>query len=111
MAITPLRDKSSHTKPIRRIFSSRSSLLNPSPLERCVRTTSPSRTSTFAPIERRRSSSSFEIVLFPAPDMPVNHRVKPLCTPYFPVRGEMDTALLGGVAFPPPAPGAHKGFT
>ena len=64
---------------MRRMFSSRSSFPNPSPLERCVRTTSPSRTSTLAPRARSRSASRPESVLLPAPDIPVNHNVHPLC--------------------------------
>src|ERR1035438_3626540 len=79
MAITEFLDKSSQTKPIRRMFSSRSSLLNPRPFERWVRTTSPSRTSTLAPVPRRRSARRCEMVLLPAPDIPVNQTVNPLC--------------------------------
>src|SRR6266545_4589768 len=79
MAMTPLRESSSHTNPIRRILVSRSSLLKPSPLERFVLTTSPSSSSTLAPAARSRRSIISEMVLFPAPDRPVNHSVKPLC--------------------------------
>src|ERR1035438_1616968 len=79
MAITPLRASNSQTKPMRRMFSSRSSLLKPSPFDRWVRTTSPSSTSTRAPNWRSCNSSSREMVLLPAPLMPVNHNVKPLC--------------------------------
>src|SRR5450432_1435408 len=107
MAMTPLRERSWQTKPMRRIFSSRSSLLKPKPLERLVRTTSPSSTSTLAFRRRSRSTSSFEMVLLPAPDMPVNQRVNPLCMPgYRSIGGEMDAAFLLGVFFPPPAAGA-----
>src|ERR1700677_4838376 len=77
MAITPLRESSSQTNPMRRIFSSRSSLLKPRPLERYVRTTSPSSTSTLAPQSRNLCSRSFAVVLLPAPDIPVSHTVNP----------------------------------
>src|SRR3989338_8287114 len=62
---------------MRLMFVSRSSLLNPSPLLRLVRTSSPSRISTFRP--RRRSSSAARLakVDLPAPESPVNHSVKP----------------------------------
>src|SRR3989454_3756194 len=60
------------------MFVSRSSFENPSPLERCSRTSSPSSHSTSRP---RRSSSgrtSSAIVVLPAPERPVNQSVKPL---------------------------------
>ena len=103
---------------MRRMFSSRSSLLKPRPLERCVRTTSPSSTSTLAPRSRSFNSSWREIVLLPAPLIPVNHNVNPLCISSscvsgncarrltLAVGGEMNSAFLLGVFFPPPAPGA-----
>src|ERR1035438_2744488 len=115
-AITSLRDSNSQTKPMRRTFSSRSSLLNPRPFDRCVRTTSPSSTSTRAPNWRNFSSSKREIVLLPAPLMPVNHTVKPLCisivsasaaiSRHRAIGGEVNSTLLFGVLFPPPAPSA-----
>src|SRR4030095_2904690 len=60
------------------------------------------------------------MVLLPAPESPVNHRTKPLCTPASQnlfkqhidgalcsaVGGEVDTAFLVGFLFPPPAAGA-----
>src|SRR5262245_21376537 len=62
---------------MRRMLVSRSSLLNPRPLERLVRTSSPSNTSTL----RRRWPSSLTravvSVVFPAPDNPVIHKVNP----------------------------------
>src|SRR5258708_14710091 len=99
---------------------SRSSLLKLRPFERCVRTTSPSSTSTFAPAARRRASMMPEMVLLPAPESPVNQSTKPLCTmisQHFleqhvdgaldsAVGGEMDPALFVGLLFPPPAPRA-----
>src|ERR671929_1824510 len=63
---------------MRSIFVSRSSFEKPRPLDRCVRTSSPSSHSTSSP---RRSSSgrtSSAMVVFPAPESPVNQRVKPL---------------------------------
>src|SRR5207237_1581057 len=65
-------------RPLRSMFVSRSSFEKPRPFERCVRTSSPSSHSTSSP---RRSSSgrtSSAMVVLPAPDNPVNHRVKPL---------------------------------
>src|SRR5688572_13989336 len=106
IAITPLRESSSHTNPMRRMFTSRSSLLKPRPFERCVRTTSPSSTSTLAPNSRSRCSSRLEMVLLPAPDIPVNQIVNPLCTLGCPVHGEMDAAFFARGVFPPPAAGA-----
>src|SRR5947207_777763 len=120
ITITPWRASSSLTNPMRRILISRSSLLKPRPFERCVRTTSPSSTSTAAPATRKRSSIRLEMVLLPAPESPVNQRTKPLCTRGAqhllqqhvdgPLRasvgGEMNAALLIGVLLPPPASGA-----
>src|SRR3990172_3684969 len=76
---TPCLVRSWHTQPIRRMLVSRSSRENPSPLLRWVRTTSPSRIST-ATFPRRWISSrtQWAIVVFPAPESPVNHTVKPL---------------------------------
>src|SRR5581483_8308894 len=79
MATTPLRESSSQTNPMRRIFSSRSSLLKPRSLHKCVRTTSPSKTSTLAPQSRSRHSRSLAMVLLPAPERPVSQTVNPLC--------------------------------
>src|SRR5262245_65777179 len=56
---------------------SRSSFEKPSPLERFSRTMSPSRISSFEPRSRRCPSSRREIVVLPAPESPVNQRVKP----------------------------------
>src|SRR5260370_37090334 len=107
---------------MRRILISRSSLLKPRPFERCVRTTSPSSTSTAAPAARKRASMRLEMVLLPAPESPVNHRTKPLCTrasqhllqqyvdgPLRPAIGsEMNAALFIRVLFPPPASSALR---
>src|SRR2546421_11062007 len=63
---------------MRSMFASRSSFEKPRPLQRCSRTSSPSSHSTERP---RRSSSgrtSSAIVVLPAPESPVNQRVKPL---------------------------------
>src|ERR1041384_4182669 len=62
---------------MRRMFVSRSSLEKPSPLERFSRTMSPSRISSFEPRSRSWVSSSPEMVVLPAPESPVNQRVKP----------------------------------
>src|SRR5690242_10512927 len=77
MAITPLRASSLHTYPIRRILVSRSSFENPSPLDKLVRTSSPSSTSTRYPRRRNSSAAIPASVDLPAPDKPVNHSVKP----------------------------------
>ena len=63
---------------MRRMLVSRSSLEKPRPLERLVRISSPSRTSTRWPRARSSSATRFASVDLPAPDIPVNHRVKPL---------------------------------
>src|SRR6266704_2409810 len=76
--ITPFRVSRPHTKAIRLMLVSRSSRLKPSPLLKCVRTTSPSSASTFIPYSLRRFSSSWAIVLFPAPESPVSQIVHPL---------------------------------
>src|SRR3569833_2901085 len=78
IAMTPLRESNSQTKPMRLMFSSRSSFEKPSPWQSRVLVISPSRTSTFAPSARRREPTSCEIVLLPLPDRPVNHRVQPV---------------------------------
>src|SRR5260221_14633431 len=59
------------------MFVSRSSLLNPSPLLRFVRTSSPSRISTRLPRAWSFGVIALAIVDFPEPDKPVNQRVKP----------------------------------
>src|SRR6267143_6945110 len=80
-AITPLRASSDATNPIRRMFVSRSSFPKPSPFERCSRTSSPSRSSTRRPRARSSSITISAIVLFPAPDSPVNQTQHPSCSP------------------------------
>src|SRR5919199_1281098 len=74
---TPLRVSNSATKPIRRMFVSLSSREKPKPLERLVRTISPSRTSTLPNLSRSSLSTISAMVVLPAPDRPVNHSVKP----------------------------------
>src|SRR3989440_7672770 len=74
----PCRVSREATQPMRSMFVSRSSFEKPRPLQRCSRTSSPSSHSTERP---RRSSSgrtSSAIVVLPAPESPVNQRVKPL---------------------------------
>ena len=63
---TPLwRTISEATNPIRRMLVSRSSLLNPNPLERCVRTTSPSKTVAARPYSISLTVRISAIVDFP----------------------------------------------
>src|SRR6185436_13537261 len=62
---------------MRSMFVSRSSFENPSPFERCVRTTSPSRYSTSRPRFSSSGPTISAIVVLPAPERPVNHRVNP----------------------------------
>src|ERR671934_784509 len=74
----PWRVSRDATQPMRSMLVSRSSFEKPRPLERCSRTSSPSSHSTSRP---RRSSSgrtSSAMVVFPAPERPVNHSVNPL---------------------------------
>src|ERR671932_439364 len=54
-----------------------SSLEKPSPLERLVRTTSPSKTSTRWPLSRSSFSTISLMVVLPDPESPVNHKVNP----------------------------------
>src|SRR6478672_4790228 len=63
---------------MRRIFVSRSSLENPNPLERLVRTSSPSNISTLSPLAFNSSAKRIDKVVLPAPDKPVNHKTNPL---------------------------------
>src|SRR3954468_7208549 len=79
-ATTPLRLRIWQTNPMRRMFVSRSSLENPSPLLRWVRTTSPSSTSTFMPRLRSSFTTISLTVVLPAPLRPVNQSVNPLCS-------------------------------
>src|SRR2546426_12836403 len=64
--------------PYTTLFRSR---LKPSPFERCVRTTSPSRNVTSRPRSLRRAISASAIVDFPAPLRPVNHTQQPAGRP------------------------------
>src|SRR3712207_5644936 len=74
---TPLRVSRSATKPMRRTFMSLSSLLKLRPLLRLVRTMSPSRTSTLPNLSLNSLSTISAMVVFPAPERPVNHSVNP----------------------------------
>src|SRR5438067_9363672 len=56
---------------------SRSALEKPSPAERLVRTSSPSRISTSRPCERSSCSTRRARVVLPAPESPVNQITKP----------------------------------
>src|SRR5579863_6819714 len=78
MQTTPLRVKRPHTKAIRLMLVSRSSRLKPRPLLKCVRTISPSSTSTLRPHCFKRCSIISDRVLLPEPERPVNQMVKPV---------------------------------
>ena len=62
---------------MRRMFVSRSSRLKPSPFDRCVRTTSPSRTVTWRPCSSSRVVRTSAVVDLPAPLSPVNQTHTP----------------------------------
>src|SRR6266540_1258227 len=100
------------TQPMRSMFVSRSSLENPSPFERRVRTTSPSRYSTVLPDSSRRPPTISAIVDFPAPESPVNHSVNPFVMPSFRLPGGCRTQVSAGGTpwFPhePPPSGARR---
>src|SRR3954453_16207746 len=67
---------SAATQPMRRMLTSRSSFENPSPFDRCVRTTSPSS----SVIEREpasRSTTARATVDLPEPQKPVKNNVRP----------------------------------
>src|SRR5918998_3751952 len=74
---TPLRVSRLATKPMRNTFILRSSLEKPRPLDRLVRTMSPSRTSTLRPLSLSSLSTISATVVLPAPERPVNHNVNP----------------------------------
>src|SRR5687768_6146408 len=74
---TPLRVRRSATKPILSTLVSLSSREKPRPLERLVRTMSPSRTSILPCLWRSSRSTMSAMVVLPAPERPVNHSVKP----------------------------------
>src|SRR5258707_7091917 len=63
---------------MRLMLVSRSSLEKPSPFDRLVRTSSPSKTSTFTPRTVNSAAKRAANVVLPAPDNPVNHTVNPL---------------------------------
>src|SRR5262245_40994796 len=78
MQTVSLRASRQATKPMRRMFVSRSSLLKPRPLLRFVRITSPSSSSTLSPRCRIVFCTRLARVVLPAPESPVNQRVKPV---------------------------------
>src|SRR5215207_5483054 len=97
---TPARVKRLATQPIRAMLVSRSALENPRPLERWVRTTSPSRYSVSSPRFSSSGPTIPAIVVFPEPESPVNHRVKPsrsltLGEPSFGARGPARCVSVG----------------
>src|SRR5258705_13696883 len=63
---------------MRRIFVSRSSLEKPRPLDRFVRTSSPSSISIFNPRPTNSEANAVASVDLPAPESPVNQTVNPL---------------------------------
>src|ERR687894_2317504 len=77
MTATPLRVSRLATKPILSTFMLRSSLEKLRPLERLVRTMSPSRTSTRRSRSRISRSTISAMVVLPDRDRPVNHSVNP----------------------------------
>jgi hypothetical protein len=68
---------SAATQPIRRMLTSRSAAEKPRPLDRCVRTTSPSSTVTWRPRSSISTVSTSAVVDLPAPESPVNHTHAP----------------------------------
>ena len=74
---TPARVRRFATNPIRKTLMLRSSLEKLRPLERLVRTMSPSRTSTRRSRSRISRSTISAMVVLPDPDSPVNHSVNP----------------------------------
>src|SRR5215207_6173276 len=77
MTPTPFRVRRSATNPILKTLVSLSSRLKVRPLERLVRTMSPSRTSTLPCLVRSSRSTMSAMVVLPAPERPVNHSVNP----------------------------------
>src|SRR5690606_22567758 len=75
--MTPWRVKSLATKATRSMFCSRSSREKPRSRVRLWRTKSPSSRSTGTPRARRAASTARAMVVFPAPDRPVNQTVTP----------------------------------
>lgn len=73
-AIIPLSANNFATSATLRMFSSRSSLLNPRSLFSPVRILSPSRPYAGIPRDINQASSSNDIDVLPAPDSPVNER-------------------------------------
>src|SRR4051812_1612896 len=77
IAMPPWRTISLATKAMRRMFVSRSSLLNPRPFDRWVRTTSPSSSVMLRPRRSSRAASSVAMVDLPAPLRPVSQTQQP----------------------------------
>src|SRR5262252_2316486 len=100
---------------MRRMLVSRSSFEKPRPLDRLVRTSSPSSTSARRPRSASSACSRLAIVDFPAPDRPVSHTTKPFRSsltdsvlppgPDQTVLGQVQAALLDVGLLPPPAAG------
>src|SRR5271165_1381775 len=77
ITVTPLRASRCATNAMRAMLVSRSSREKPSPFERWVRTTSPSRISTLRPRVRSTGATASASVDLPAPDRPVNQMTTP----------------------------------
>src|SRR5690348_15732407 len=75
--MTPFRVSRLATKPILRIFSSRSCFVNPKSLHNSRRIVSPSRISARSPACVNRSNTARLSVVFPDELNPVNHTVNP----------------------------------
>src|SRR5215831_7105742 len=101
---------------MRRMLVSRSSFENPRPLDRFVRTSSPSSTSARRPRSASSARSRLATVDLPAPERPVSHTTNPCplsvtdsVPPLGPdqtVLGQVQAALLDVRLLPPPAPRA-----
>ncbi len=77
-AIVPASNINLANSAIRRIFSCRSSSLNPKSPHSPCRTLSPSSTKVLQPVWYKRSSTACAKVDLPAPDKPVNHKMTDL---------------------------------
>src|SRR6267142_2552403 len=77
------------------MFVSRSSLEKPRPFERWVRTTSPSRYSTWCSFFSSSAPTSSAIVDLPAPESPVNQSVNPLAIRLLSPSGTWSRAVSG----------------
>src|SRR5712692_5630284 len=77
MGMPPLRASTRATYPMRPMLVSRSSREKPSPFDRWVRISSPSRTSAVRPRCPSSARSRSAMVDFPAPESPVSQTMNP----------------------------------